>query len=170
MNRLVALLCVALMAIGMLSCSSSENQETTNYNRSKVEEIIANHDTTILYFMASWCQASQSDFENNMKPFLGKASDTKAIVVVCIGESESVMNLNVLKDNMFLFNKASRLGFFDKFFINNECNRLLIDYKQVNYVPLEIACNRYGEILNWDTNEESGRTYGFIYPYLRGWK
>ena len=170
MNRLIVLLCVALMAMGMLSCNSFVSQDSAKYDRSKVEEIIANHDTTILYFMTSWCQAGQGDFERNMKPHLGKATDTKAIVVICIGELEEVMSLKGLNDNVFLFNKASRQGFFDKFFINNECDRLLIDYKRVNYVPVELVCNRKGDIMNWNTDEGLSRTYGSVYPYLMGWK
>jgi hypothetical protein len=80
------------------------------------------------------------------------------------------MKLKDLNDDMFLFSKASRQGFFDKVFINSECKGLLKDYKRVNYVPVRLVCNGKGEILNWDTDEESGRTYGSIYPYLIGWK
>ena len=120
--------------------------------------------------MTSWCQAGQHDFENNLKPYLGNASDSKAIVIVCIGELEEVMRLKELNDNVFLFSKASRQGFFDKVFINDECKSLLKDYKRVNYVPLDIACNSNGEILNWNTDEEFNRTYGILYPYLKGRK
>lgn len=136
------------------------------YDRQKVAEVIAAHDTTILYFMTSWCGAGQSDFERNLKPYLSKASDTKAIVIGCVGELEEVMRLDGLNDNLFLFNKVSRGGFIDRLFINNECKKLLRDYKIVNYVPLGIVCNREGEILNWNTNEELDRTYGSIYLFL----
>ena len=154
----------------MTSCSSVENKNLGEYNRQQVAEVIASHDTTILCFMTSWCQAGQHNFERNLKPFLGNASDTKAIIVVCIGELEEVMSLKGIYDNVFLFNKASRQGFFDKIFINNECKKLLKDYKRVNYVPLDIACNSNGEILNWNTDDEWDLTYGSIYPYLVGLK
>ena len=169
MKRLLFVLSI-LMASFLTSCFSVENQHPETYNRQDVAEVIASHDTTILCFMTSWCQAGQHDFENNLKPYLANASDTKAIIVVCIGELEEVMRLEGLNDNVFLFSKASRQGFFDKVFINNECKELLKDYKRVNYVPLEIACNSNGEILNWNTDEELDRTYGFVYPYLVGLK
>ncbi len=159
-----------LMMFLLSSCYSVDNQNFAEYNRQKVAEVIASHDTTILYFMTSWCQAGQSDFENNLKPYLVNASETKAIIVVCIDELEEVMGLKGLNDNVFLFSKASRQGFFDKVFINSECKKLLKDYKRVNYVPVGLVCNDKGEILNWNTDEESGRTYGSIYPYLMGWK
>ena len=159
-----------LMMFLLPSCYSVDNHGFAEYNRQEVAEVIASHDTTILYFMTSWCQAGQSDFENNLKPYLSNASDTKAVVVVCIGELEEVMGLKGLNDNVFLFSKASRQGFFDKVFINSECKKLLKDYKRVNYVPVRLVCNGKGEILNWNTDEESGRTYGSIYPYLMGWK
>ena len=169
MKRLLFVLCVLIASL-LTSCFSDENQNSKTYDRQNVDEVIASHDTTILYFMTSWCQAGQHDFERNLKPFLENASGTKAIVVVCIGELEEVMRLKGLNDNVFLFSKASRQGFFDKVFINNECKSLLNDYKRVNYVPLGIACNSSGEILNWNTDEELDRTYGLIYPYVVGRK
>lgn len=159
-----------LIPILLTSCYSVGNQNFEDYERQKVAEVIANHDTTVLYFMTSWCQAGQRDFDNNLKPYLAKASDTKAIVVVCIGELEEVMRLNGVNDNVFLFNKASRQGFFDKMFINKECKELLSRYKRVDYVPLGLVCDRNGEILNWNTDESIDRTYGIIYPYLIDWK
>ena len=159
-----------LMMFLLSSCYSVDNQNFVEYNRQEVAAVIASHDTTILYFMTSWCQAGQSDFENNLKPYLGNASETKAIIVVCIGELEEVLRLEGLNDNVFLFSKASRQSFFDKIFINNECKKLLKDYKQVNYVPLKVVCNSKGEILNWNTNDELDRSYGIIYPYLVGLK
>lgn len=169
MKRLLFLL-IVLGASLLTACFSCGKQNSETFDRQEVAEVIASHDTTILYFMTSWCQAGQSDFENNLKPYLGNASETKAIIVVCIGELEEVMRLEGLNENVFLFSKASRQGFFDKIFINNECESLLKDYKRVNYVPVGLACNRKGVIQNWDTDEESGRTYGSIYPYLMGWK
>ena len=164
--RRLSFFCAAIMALGWVSCKSTRDHNPMTYDRQEVAELIAAHDTTILYFMTSWCKAGQHDFENNLKPRLEKASDSKAVAVVCIGELEEIMRLNRLNDNVFLFNKASRLGFFDKMFINNECNKLLKDYKIVNYVPLGMVCNREGEILNWNTNEELDRTYGSIYLFL----
>ena len=169
MKRLLFVLIIFAASL-LTGCFSGENQNSETYDRQDVAEVIATHDTTILYFMTSWCQAGQSDFENNLKPYLGNASDSKAIVIVCIGELEEIMKLKDLNDDMFLFSKASRQGFFDKVFINSECKGLLKDYKRVNYVPVRLVCNGKGEILNWDTDEESGRTYGSIYPYLIGWK
>ena len=169
MKRLLFVL-IVLTASLLTACLSDGNQNSVTYDRQDVAEVIATHDTTILYFMTSWCQAGQSDFENNLKPYLGNASDSKAIIVVCIGELEEVMSLKGLNDNVFLFTKASRQGFFDKIFINNECKSLLKDYKRVNYVPMKVVCNNNGVILNWNTDEELDRTYGLIYPYLVGLK
>ncbi len=168
--RRLSLFCAAILALGWVSCNSTGNQTSTTYDRQKVAEVIAAHDTTILYFMTSWCGAGQSDFERNLKPYLSKASDTKAIVIGCVGELEEVMRLDGLNDNLFLFNKVSRGGFIDRLFINNECKKLLRDYKRVNYVPVRLVCNGNGEILNWNTDEELDRTYGLIYPYLVGLK
>ena len=127
MRRLLLVFGIFVVSL-LTSCSSVENKNLGEYGRKEVAEVIASHDTTILYFMTSWCQAGQSDFERNLKPYLGNASDSKAIIVVCIGELEEVMSLKGFNDNVFLFNKASRQGFFDKIFINNECKKLLKDY------------------------------------------
>ena len=170
MNRLVVLLCVVLMAMGLLSCQSFVGQDSTNYDRTKIEGTIANHDTTILYFMTSWCQASQNNFENNLKPYIGKASDTKAIVVVCLGEIEQISSLENGNENVLVCIAPSRLPLLDKMFINKECKKLLSRYKRANYVPVGLVCNRKGEIMNWNTDEGLSRTYGSIYPYLIGWK
>ena len=169
MKRLLFVL-IVLTASLLTACLSGGNQNSETYDRHDVAEVIASHDTTILYFMTSWCQAGQSDFENNLKPYLGNASDSKAIIIVCVGELEEVMGLKGLNDNVFLLTKASRQGFFDKIFINNECKNLLKGYKRVNYVPVKVVCNGNGEILNWNTDEKLDRTYGLIYPYLVGLK
>ena len=169
MKRLLFVL-IVLTASLLTACLSGGNQNSETYDRHDVAEVIASHDTTILYFMSSWCQAGQIDFENNLNPYLGNASDSKAIIIVFVGELEEVMGLKGLNDNVFLFTKASRQGFFDKIFINNECKNLLKGYKRVNYVPVKVVCNGNGEILNWNTDEELDRTYGLIYPYLVGLK
>lgn len=165
MKKLMASLC-AVMAIMIVSC----NQNYSGYDRQKIAETIDNHDTTILYFMTSWCQASQSDFENNLKPYLSKASDTKAIVLVGLGEMEQVSSLENLDKNVVICNMSSRNPLLDKRFINKECAELLSGYKRVNYTPVKLVCNRKGEILNWNTDEESSRIYGSIYPFLMGLK
>jgi len=166
MKYLIVVLCMILMTTLMISC----NQIYSGYDRQEVADMIADHDTTILYFMATWCQAGRSNFETNVKPYLGKVSDTKAIVLVCVGEIEPVSTLENLGENVMVCNTSSQNPLLDKMFINKECEELLSHYKRVNYVPVGLACNRKGEILNWDTDEGSGRTYGSIYPYLIGWK
>lgn len=163
--------CLMLVTMALLlSCHSHDVQNLPKYDRQQVAEIISNHDTTILYFMTSWCHASQNNFENNLKPYLGKASDTKAIAVICVGEVEQVSNLENDNKNVFLFGRPSRQSLADKMFINKECKNLLSHYKRVNYVPVDIVCDRKGEILNWNTDEELDRTYEFFLPYLMGWK
>jgi len=166
MNRLVMFLYASFMAILMASC----NQNPSGYERQKVADLIASHDTTILYFMTSWCQASQNDFENNLKPYLCKSSDNKAILLVGLGEIEQISSLENLNQNVMICNTSSRNPLLDKRFINKECEALLSNYKRVNYTPVKLVCNRKGEILNWDTDKESSRTYGSIYPFLMGLK
>ena len=166
MRKLLLYSVAILMAFFLSSCTGKGSENLPQYDRQKVAEVISNHDTTILYFMTSWCQASQSDFENNMKSRLGKASDTKAIVVICIGEVEQVSSLGNDNKNVFLFAHPSHQSLVDKMFINKECKKLLSSYKRVNYVPVGLVCNRNGEILDWNTNEASGRTYESIYLYL----
>lgn len=166
MKRVMTNFCTAIMAILLVSC----NQNLSGYDRQKIADMIVSHDTTILYFMTSWCQASQNDFENNLKPYLGKASDNKAIVLVGLGGIEQISSLENLNQNLMICNPSSRNPLLDKRFINKECHALLSDYKRVNYTPVKLVCNRKGEILNWDTEEESSRTYGSIYPYLIDWK
>lgn len=170
MIKLKIVFCSVLLAGLLSSCNPVGNQSSSGYDRTKVEEIIASHDTTILYFMTSWCQASQSNFERNMKPYLDKAADTKAIVLVCLGEVEQVSSLENVDENVLVCIAPSRLPLFDKMFITKECKKLLSHYKRVNYVPVELVCNRKGDILNWNTDEGLSRTYGSVYPYLMGWK
>ena len=170
MRKLFLCSVAILMMVFLLSCTGKGTENLPQYDRQKVSEVISSHDTTILYFMTFWCHASQHNFENNLKPYLGNASDTKAIVVICIGEVEQVSSLEKDNKNVFLFAHPSRQSLDDKMFINKECKKLLTRYKLVNYVPIELVCNRKGEILNWNTDKESSRTYESIYPYLIAWK
>ena len=166
MKQVITFFCAAIIAILMASC----NQNRLGYDRQKVADVIASHDTTILYFMTSWCLASQNDFENNLKPYLGEASDTKAIVLVGLGKMEQISSLENLNQNVMICNPSSRHPLLDKRFINKECEALLSDYKRVNYTPVKLVCDRKRVILNWDTDVESNRTYGSIYPFLMGLK
>ena len=155
------------MASFCTSCNSVESKNAFGYDRARVEAVIADHDTTILYFMTSWCQAGQSDFERNLKPYLGKASDTKAIVVVCVGELEQDANLGNGDKNLLICSTPSRNPLSDKLFINKECKKMLTGYKRVDYVPLDIVSNRDGKILNWNDNGENSFHYGTLYPFLK---
>jgi len=137
------------------------------YERKVAESIIATHDTTVFYFMTSWCQASRRNFENNLKPFLGNATEGKAIVVVLLGDSEKAWTPADLNENVFVFNRPSKTPIGDKLFINKECKALFADYKRVNYVPVGIVCNSNREILNWNTDEQSKFTYDSFYPFLQ---
>ena len=159
-----------VLTVFLLSCTGNGPENLPQYDRQQVSELISSYDTTILYFMTSWCHASQNNFENNLKPYLGNASDTKAIAVVCIGEVEQISSMENGNENVFLFGHPSRQSLADKMFINKECKKLLSRYKRVNYVPVELVCNRKGEIMNWNTDEGLSRTYGSVYPYLMGWK
>lgn len=166
MRKLLLYSVAILMSVFLSSCTNKGPENLPQYDRQKVSEVISSHDKTILYFMTSWCQASQSDFENNMKPRLDEASDTKAIVVVCLGEVDQVSSLGNRDENVMVCIAPSRNPLLDKMFINKECKNLLSRYKRVNYVPVGLVCNRNGEILNWNTNEALGRTYESIYLYL----
>ena len=170
MKKIVVFLCAVLMEVLWSSCNSISDHEAQSYDRSKVAEVIAAHDTTILYFMTSWCQAGQSDFEHNLEPYLEKASDTKAIVVVGLGKIEQFAVVEIVDQNVLIGSAPSRSPLFDRLFINRECKKLLSDYKRVNYVPVRLVCNSKGEILNWNTDKDLDLTYGDLYPYLIGWK
>lgn len=185
MKKHVVIICALIGCLVMLALAYSKTKGATDnnavsanlenevaqgwqgYERKIAEDITATHDTTVFYFMTSWCQASRRNFENNLKPFLGNATDDKAIVVVFLGDPKKAWTLTDLNENVFVFNRPSKNPLMDKLFINKECKALFADYKRVNYVPVGIVCNRNREILNWNKDEQSKFTYDSFYPFLK---
>lgn len=140
---------ISLM-ISMIGVSCSSQGKITENDKAQIQEVIANHDKTLIYIWADYCQASKNMFEANIKPHLeGLANNNAGIVIIYYGKEENVAYLK--KEGILLIAKDCHYPLLVKRDANKAMKSLLKGYKKYNGMPIPILVDREGNILNFDT-------------------
>ena len=140
---------ISLM-ISIFGVSCSGQDKITENDKDKIQEVIANHNKTLIYIWADYCQASKNMFEANIKPYLeGLANNNAGIVIIYYGKDEDVADLK--KDGILLFTKDCNSPLLVKRDANKTMKSLLKDYKKYNGMPIPILVDKEGSIQNFDT-------------------
>ena len=134
----------------MMGVSCSSQGKITETDKAQIQEVIANHDKTLIYIWADYCQASKNMFEANIKPYLeGLANNSTGIVIIYYGKEEDVADLK--KDGILLMTKDCHSPWLIKKDANKTMKSLLKDYKKYNGMPIPILVDKEGNIQNFDT-------------------
>ena len=129
--------------------------------------IIETHDTTVLYCLASWCRASQTDFTRNLVPLILQANNqNKLFVIVTFGEVEQTKEIENLCNNAKIIRLSSGGSLLDKIKVNLLCRKVSTDYKMVDYFPVSLLFNKNCKILNLNTDKNAIGKYQSIYYFL----
>lgn len=152
----IFLILVVLYGIGLVSCSS-ERTALNDTDRAAIAQAIENHDNTLIYIWADYCEASKNMLEENIKPYLeGLEENNVGIVIIHYGKEEAVADLK--SANRIIVNVDMSTPLLIKRDANNTMLGLLKNYRKTNAMPIPLLVSRDGLVENID--EEDGR-YGY---------
>lgn len=152
MKKIIWALAV-LCAIVLVSCSS-ERTALNDTDRAAIAQAIENHDNTLIYIWADYCEASKNMLEENIKPNLdGLEKNNVGIVIIHYGKEDAVVDLN--SANRIVVNVDMSTPLLIKRDANNSMLGLLKDYRKTNAMPIPLLVSRDGLVENID--EEDGR-------------
>ncbi len=155
MKKLFGILAV-LCGIVLISCSS-ERTALSDTDRAAIAQAIENHDNTLIYIWADYCEASKNMLEENIKPCLeGLEKNNVGIVIIHYGKEEAVASLK--SANRIVVNLDISTPLLIKRDANNTMLGLLKDYRKTEAMPIPLLVSRDGRVENID--EEDGR-YGY---------
>lgn len=144
-----------LITIICFSCSGQNG--ISKYEKAQIQEVIENHDKTLIYIWSESCGASKNMFKTNIKPYLeGLEKNNVGIVIIYYGKEEDVADLK--SDNRLIIS-SNLPAAFGKMNANRTMKKILKDYKKFNGYPIPLLVDKDGVILNRDTDKNS--PYGY---------
>ena len=146
----IVLISLMISLIGV-SCSGENN--ISEKEKTKIQEVIENHDKTLIFVCAEYCEASKSMLEQNIKPYLeGLERNDVGIVIIYYGGEDAVANLASI--NRLIITSDIRHPLLVKRDANKTMKSLLNNYKRTNAMPISLLVDKNGIVLNYD--EEDG--------------
>lgn len=138
-----------LITIICFSCSGQNG--ISKDEKARIQEVIENHDKTLIYIWSESCGASKNMFKTNIKPYLeGLEKNNVGIVIIYYGKEEDVADLK--SDNRLIIS-SNLPAAFGKMNANRTMKKLLKDYKKFNGYPIPLLVDKDGVILNRDTDK-----------------
>ena len=135
-----------LITIICFSCSGQNG--ISKEEKAQIQEVIKNHDNTLIYIWSESCGASKNMFKTNIKPYLeGLEKNNVGIVIIYYGKEEDVANLK--SDNRLIIS-TNLPAAFGKMNANRTMKKILKDYKKFNGYPIPILVDKDGVVLNRD--------------------
>lgn len=138
-----------LITIICFSCSGQNG--ISKEEKAQIQEVIENHDKTLIFIWSESCGASKNMLETNIKPYLeGLEKNNVGIVIIYYGKEEDVANLK--SDNRLIIS-SNLPAAFGKMNANRTMKKILKDYKKFNGYPIPLLVDKDGVILNRDTDK-----------------
>lgn len=139
------------LLITILCCSCSGQNGISEDEKTQIQEVIENHDKTLIFIWSESCGASKNMLETNIKPYLeGLEKNNVGIVIIYYGKEEDVADLK--SDNRLIIS-SNLPAAFGKMNANRTMKKLLKDYKKFNGYPIPLLVDKDGVILNRDTDK-----------------
>lgn len=143
MNNILLSLLITIMCF---SCSGQNG--VSKDEKARIQEVIENHDKTLIFIWSESCGASKNMLETNIKPYLeGLEKNEVGIVIIYYGKEEAVANLKA--DNRLIISADLPVPF-NKMNANKTMKSILKDYKKFNGFPIPILVDKNGYVLNYD--------------------
>ncbi|MBQ6084108.1 MAG: hypothetical protein IJK92_07140 [Bacteroidales bacterium] len=135
-----------LITIICFSCSGQNG--ISKEEKAQIQEVIENHDKTLIYIWSESCGASKNMFKTNIKPYLeGLEKNNVGIVIIYYGKEEDVADLK--SDNRLIIS-SNLPAAFGKMNANRTMKKLLKDYIKFNGYPIPLLVDKDGVVLNRD--------------------
>ena len=139
--------------ISMIGFSCSGQGRITEKEKKKIQEVIENHDKTLIFVGAKFCHACKSMLEKNIKPYLeGLEKNDVGIVIIYYGGKELVADL--VSNNRLIITENQSLPLLARNDVNKTMKNLLKDFRETNVMPIPLLVDKDGLVLNYD--EEDG--------------
>ena len=148
MKKITLVILTSLM-ISMIGVSCSGQDNNRENDKAKIQEVISNHDKTLIFIWAEYCQASKNMFEANIKPYLeGLANNNVGIVIIYYGKEEAVSNL--ASNNRLIVTSYIKVPLLVKRDANKTMKKLLKNYKKSKAMPIPLLVDKNGFVLNYE--------------------
>ena len=139
---------ISLM-ISMIGVSCTGQGGFTENDKVQIQEVMANHEKTLIFIWAEYCQASKNMFEANIKPYLeGLANNNVGIVIIYYGKEEAVSNL--VSNNRLIVTSGLQTPLLVKRDANKKMKKLLKNYRKSNGMPIPLLVDKNGFVLNYE--------------------
>lgn len=146
-NMMIRYLTISLLLLFFSCGNDSVNNEKLV---DSINNVIEDNEYTVIYFGAHWCGPCTWVFENKMTEILDTDYDNLRCVTIFFDSGNKVeKNENILKYSPILL--PSLGGGLDKMRTNDILSDVFADYKNVNYMPVMILCDKEKNILNYST-------------------
>lgn len=147
MNNILLSLLITIMCF---SCSGQNG--VSKDEKARIQEVIENHDKTLIYIWSESCGASKNMLETNIKPYLeGLEKNEVGIVIIYYGKEEAVADLKA--DNRLIISADLPVPL-NKMNANKTMKSILKDYKKFNGFPIPILVDKNGYVLNYDAKSK----------------
>lgn len=139
-----------LITIICFSCSGQNG--ISKEEKAQIQEVIENHDKTLIFIWSESCGASKNMLERDIKPYLeGLEKNNVGIVIIYYGKEEAVADLKA--DNRLIIS-SNLPALFGKMNANKTMKKILKDYKKFNGFPIPILVDKDGFVLNYDAKSK----------------
>jgi len=123
-----------LITIICFSCSGQNG--ISKEEKAQIQEVIENHDKTLIYIWSESCGASKNMFKTNIKPYIeGLEKNNVGIVIIYYGKEEDVANLK--SDNRLIIS-----------------SNLPAAFGKMNAYPIPLLVDKDGFVLNYDAQSK----------------
>ena len=147
MNNILLSLLITIMCF---SCSGQNG--ISKEEKAQIQEVIENHDKTLIYIWSESCGASKNMLETNIRPYLeGLEKNNVGIVIIYYGKEEAVADLKA--DNRLIISSDLPVPL-NKMNANKTMKIILKDYKKFNGFPIPILVDKDGFVLNYDAKSK----------------
>ena len=147
MNNILLSLLITIMCF---SCSGQNG--ISKEEKAQIQEVIGNHDKTLIYIWSESCGASKNMLETNIRPYLeGLEKNNVGIVIIYYGKEEAVADLKA--DNRLIISSDLPVPL-NKMNANKTMKIILKDYKKFNGFPIPILVDKDGFVLNYDAKSK----------------
>ena len=139
-----------LITIICFSCSGQNG--ISKEEKAQIQEVIENHDKTLIYIWSESCGASKNMLETNIKPYLeGLEKNNVGIVIIYYGKEAAVADLKSYNRLIISSNLPAAFG---KMNANRTMKKILKDYKKFNGYPIPLLVDKDGFVLNYDAQSK----------------
>ena len=155
--RFILVSFILILFFSFTSCNRTVSEQSNNiydYEQNKIDSIIAHNNMTIIYLWTEWCYGSRFHFIKDVVPYLQQKSDSIGFISIFYGNIKNLESIIIETECDYPTFIINSRGGWDKIRMSKLLKSFLKDYRQMDYVPVSLICDKKGNILNYNTEEK----------------